>query len=172
MIEYFDYVEQEQHGLNEAVLLQEAIPDHLSKNLLVHITQSMVGGCDFFADCESGFIRKIMLSMEQVFFGADYMFLSTDVPSDSMYFIKKGRVYLMIENDNKSLKIIHKLDANDSLAEGCLVEDWTKNPFLARSATECEMWVLKSPVFRSILRDFPCSRSMLRQITTKTDDAR
>ena len=32
VIEYFDYVEQEQHGLNEAVLLQEAIPDHLSKN--------------------------------------------------------------------------------------------------------------------------------------------
>jgi hypothetical protein len=88
VIEYFDYVEQEQDGLNEAVLLREAIPKHLSTNLLVHIMQPLVGGCDFFSDCESGFIRKLMLSMEQVFLGAHYTILSIDVPSDCMYFIK------------------------------------------------------------------------------------
>jgi len=172
VIEYFDYVEQEHGGLNEAVLLREAIPDHISTNLLVHITQSMVGSCDFFADCESGFIRKIMLSMEQVFFVADYLLLSNDVPSNSMYFIKKGRVELMVEKYDKSFKIVRKLDANDSFAEGCLVESWDKNPFLARTATECEIWVLKRSVFRKILREFPRSRSLLRQITTKTDDSR
>ncbi|KAL7553159.1 hypothetical protein ACHAWF_016401 [Thalassiosira exigua] len=172
VIEYFDYVEQEQDGLNEAVLLRDAIPDHLSTNLLVHITQSMVGNCDFFADCESGFIRKIMVSMEQAFYGAEYMVLTADVPSDSMYFIKKGRVDLMLENADNSLKVIRKLHANDSFAEGCLVENWTKNPILARTARESELWILRRSVFRKIIREFPRSRSMLRQIATNTEDTR
>ena len=171
VIEYFDYVEQEQDGLNEAVLLRKAIPDHITSNLLVHITQPMVGGCDFFMDCESGFIRKIMVSLEQVFFGAHYTVLTTDVPSDRMYFIKKGRVELMVEKVDKSLKVLRKLDANDSFAEGCLVEDWTKNPFIARTATECEMWTLKRSVFRNLIRDFPKSRSLLK-VVAKNVDAR
>lgn len=172
VIEYFDFVDQEQDGLNETALLRKAIPAHLSTNLLVHITQPMVGSCDYFADCESGFIRKIMVSMEQAFYGADYTILAIEVLSDSMYFIKKGRVDLMEENEDKSLKVIRKLDANDCFAEGCLVENWTKNPFVARTATECELWILKRSVFRNILRDFPRSRSLLRQTATKTDDAR
>ena len=171
VIEYFDYVGQEQDGLNEDVLLRKAIPDHISTNLLVHITQPMVGNCVFFADCESGLIRKIMVSMEQVFFGAHYTVLTTDVPSDRMYFIKKGRVELFVEKSDQTLKVVRKLDANDSFAEGCLIENWTTNPFLARTATECEMWTLKRSVFRNLIRDFPESRSSLR-LTVKNDDAR
>jgi len=172
VIEYFDYVEEEQDGLSEAVLLRESIPDHISANLLVHITQPMVGTCDFFAECESGFIRKIMVSMEQVFFGAHYTVLTADIPSDRMYFIKKGRVELMTESKaTKSLKVIRKLDANDCFAEGCLVENWSKNPFIAKTATECEMWTLKRSVFRNLIRDFPRSRSMLKVIV-KNDDVR
>ncbi|KAL9183699.1 hypothetical protein ACHAXT_004555 [Thalassiosira profunda] len=170
--EYFEYVAEEQEGLNEAVLLREAIPDHLSTNLLVHITQPMVGSCDFFADCESGFIRKIMVSMEQVFYGADYLVLSLEVPSNCMYFIKKGRVELMVEKEDKRLKAIRKLDANDSFAEGCLLETWEKNPFIARTATECELWVLKRSVFRDLIRDFPRSRFLIKQIAMESKDGR
>ena len=171
--EYFDYIDREQDGLNEGVLLIDAIPDHISKNLLVHITQPMVGECEFFADCESGFIRKIMVSMEQLFFGALYDIMTNDVVADSMYFIKKGRVDLMAENTDKSLRVIRKLDANDSFAEGCLVEHWEKNPFVAKTASECEVWVLKRTVFQKILAEFPRSRSLLGQIvSTKNDDER
>ena len=172
VIEYFEYVEQEQDGLSEAVLLRQAVPDHLSMNMLVHITQPMVGSCYFFADCESGLIRKIMVSLEQVFFGADYMILTINTPSDSMYFIKKGRVDLLIENPDESLKVIRKLDSNDSFAEDCLVENWIKNPFMARTATESEMWLLKRSVFRDILREFPSSRHLLRPATAKVEDTR
>lgn len=169
---YFSYIEEEQDGLDEGVLLRKSLPDNLSTNLRVHITQSAVGECEFFADCESGFIRKIMVSMEQVFYGALYNIMTFDVPADSMYFIKKGRVHLLAEKEDKSLKVIRKLDANDCFAEGCLVEKWDRNPFMARTATECEIWVLKRSVFTTVLNDFPRSRSMLRQISPKTDDVR
>ena len=172
VIEYFGYVEQEQDGLNESVLLRKAIPYHMAKKMLVHITQPLVCSCDFFDGCESGLIRKIMVSMEQVFYGANYMILTANVPSDSMYFIKKGKVELIKAMQDKNLKLISKLKANDSFAEGCLIAHWTSNPFLARTATECELWVLKRSVFCTILRDYPRSHSLLRQATMKTDDAR
>jgi CRP-like cAMP-binding protein len=171
VIEYFDYIDQEQDGLNESVILRESIPDHLASNVLVHITQPMVDACDFFADCESGLIRKIMTSLEQVFFGAQYMVLTSHVPSNNMYFIKKGMVHLMKEDDkDKSVKIIRKLDANDSFAEGCLVEYWEKNPFLAQTASECELWALKRSVFQQILVQFPRSRALLKRSNTKQND--
>ena len=168
VIEYFDFINEEQDGLNESVILREAIPDHLTSSILVHITQPMVEACDFFADCEAGLIRKIMTSLEQVFFGAQCMVLGSHVPSNSMYFIKKGMVHLMKEEEaGKSLKVIRKLDANDSFAEGCLVEYWEENPYLAQTASECELWTLKRSVFQKILVEFPCSRKLLKQINTK-----
>jgi CRP-like cAMP-binding protein len=171
VLEYFDYVDQEQDGLSESVILREAIPDHLASNVLIHITQPMVEACDFFADCEVGLTRKIMTSLEQVFFGAQCMVIKKDVPSNGMYFIKKGLVHLMKEDEkDKSLKIIRKLDANDSFAEGCLVEYWERNPFLAKTVSECELWTLKRSVFQQILVEFPRSRTVLNQIKTKQND--
>jgi CRP-like cAMP-binding protein len=172
VIEYFGYAEQEQDGLNEAVLLRKAIPDHMAKNMLVHITQPLVCSCDFFYGCESGLIRAIMTSMEQVFYGANYMILTQNVPSDSMYFIKKGKVELIKEDTDKNPKVIRKLRANDSFAEGCLIAHWTSNPFLARTATECELWVLKRSVFYTLLHDYPRSHFLLRQGTMGSNDVR
>ena len=110
-----------------------------------------------------------MISMEQVFYGPLYTILTESVPSDCMYFVKKGRVDLLAV-DRKD-KIMRKLDANDSFAEGCLIERWDSNPFLARSATECELWVLRRSVFKKLLREFPRSRSMLKKIV-KAEDTR
>ena len=171
VIEYFEYIDQEQNGLSESVILREAIPDHLRSTILTHITQPMVESCDFFANCEIGLIRKIMTSLEQVFFGAHYMVLNNRVPSNSMYFIKKGMVHLMKNNgEGTSLKIIRKLDANDSFAEGCLVEYWEKNPFVAQTASECELWVLKRSVFQKLLDEFPPSRQRLNIDTNQNNE--
>lgn len=125
--------------------------------------------CEFFADCESGFIRKLMVSMEQVFYGSLYMVMTDDVPSDCMYFIKKGRVDLLAA-DQKD-KVIRKLESNESFAESCLIEKWDSNPFLARTTTECELWILRRSVFHKALREFPRSRSMLKKIV-KAEDTR
>jgi CRP-like cAMP-binding protein len=42
IVDYFSYVDEEQNGLDEGILLKQSFPDTLSKNLLVHITHSMV----------------------------------------------------------------------------------------------------------------------------------
>lgn len=42
VVDYFSYVDEEQSGLDESILLQRKLPHTLSTNLLVHITYSMV----------------------------------------------------------------------------------------------------------------------------------
>jgi len=158
--EYFSLVEEEQGGLNEPVLLRDSIPDHLSANFLVHITEPMVENCDLFADCEPDFLRRIMVSLEQVYVCAQYTVLTSEVPSDRAYFIKQGGVELLVEREDKRLEmlgesetkttLLRKLDANDCFAEGCLVERWTSNPFIARTTSESELWTLKRSVFNEI----------------------
>ncbi|KAL7466716.1 hypothetical protein ACHAXS_007001 [Conticribra weissflogii] len=169
--EYFDYIEQEQEGMDEGALLSAALPDHLSTNLLVHITRPMVCECEFFADCESGFIRRIMTSLEQEFYIPLYMIMTKDVVTRSMYFIKRGKVELMTQKPDQSLHVVHRLDANASFAEGCLTENWKSNPFIARTASECEIWRLRKSVFLEIIQYFPRSRSLVgSKKTTKKDE--
>ena len=173
IVEYFGLVEEEQGGLSEPVLLRDSIPDHLSANFLIHITEPMVESCDLLVNCEPDFLRRIMGSLEQVYVCAQYKVLNSEVPSDRAFFIKQGSVELLVERQDKRLEmlgesekkttLLRKLEANDCFAEGCLVERWTSNPFIARTTSESELWTLKRSVFNEILKDFPRSRKIVDQ---------
>ena len=80
--EYFDYMERHQEGMNEDLLLRKSVPDHIRRNVLIHLTRSMITNCSLFADCDHGFLRQVMVSMEQRFYGAQYMILSSSMPAD------------------------------------------------------------------------------------------
>lgn len=170
--DYFEYIEREQEGLNEDILLNKSIPDNLRSDMLIHITQSMVLGCDFFAECESGFIRRLMLSLEQRFFGKQYMVMTESTPADGMYFVKKGIVEILgrsaasvsaASDGTPGLKVTKRLEADDCFAEGCLLSHWETNPFLARAATDCELWFLSRSTFNRLVADFPRVRTLLSQ---------
>ena len=175
--DYFEYIEREQDGLNEDIMLNRCIPDNIRTDMLIHITQSMVLKCGFFASCESGFIRRLMLSLEQRFFGKQYMIMTDSTPTDGMYFVKKGTVEILerpavaaatvaeapsrgaegntVGSSSTALKVKKRLEADDSFAEGCLLVHWESNPFLARAATDCELGFLSRSTFNRIVIDFP-----------------
>lgn len=133
------------------------------------------------ANCEPDFLRRIMVSLEQVYVCAQYTVLTSEVPSDRAFFIKQGSVELLVERQDKRLEmlgesekkttLLRKLDANDCFAEGCLVERWTSNPFIARTTSESELWTLKRSVFKEILKDFPKSRKLVEQAAAASKGA-
>lgn len=168
--DYFDFIERDQDGLNEEELLKSAIPDHIRSNILTHITQSMILNSNFFADCESGFIRKVMLSIEQRFYGTDFMIINSLTPSDGMFFVKRGVVEILKKKTDGTFKVIKNAEANESFAEGCLLEHWTENPFLARAKTESEIWFLSRSTFNRLIEDFPLSRSVLQNKVNKNEN--
>jgi len=81
--------------LASQMILTKTLPGHLRSDLMVHITSAMVLKCSFFASCESGFIRQVMLSLEQRFFSTQFMIMTAETPTDGMYFVKNGVVELL-----------------------------------------------------------------------------
>ena len=162
--EYFDYTEREQGGINEDLLLRKALPDHLRTNLLIHVTHSMIANCAFFSDCEAGFLRQLMTSLDQRFFGSQSMILTSSIPSDGMYFVKKGTVDLASKAKSNDLKPFKRIDVDGYFAEECLLEHWDENPYLAISVTDCELWHLRRSVFNRLVEDFPHVRAHLTNV--------
>jgi hypothetical protein len=66
--------------------------------MLLHITSDLVLSCEFLADCESGFIRSVMLNLEQRFYSKDQFILDKvtknngNPPANGMFFVKSGIV--------------------------------------------------------------------------------
>lgn len=165
--EYFDIVQREQDGLNEDELLKKSVPEHMRNSLLIHFTQAMVSNCSLFDQCEAGFLRKIMVSLEQRFYGSRHMVLSASMPADGMYFIKKGIIELMGTADSGAMKTIKKLEGGDNFAEECLLEHWHENPFLAITQTESELWFLSRTIFNRITEDFPRVRTLISTLSKR-----
>ena len=81
-----------------------------------------------------------------------------------MYFIKKGAVDLLDPSTKTgSHKILRKLETDDSFAEGCLVEHWEENLYLARAVTDSELWFLGRSKFIRLVDDFPDVKMRLRR---------
>ena len=169
--EYFDHVERDQEGINEDLLLSKTLPRQLRSDLMVHITSPMVLNCDFFKNCESGFIRQVMLSLEQRFFSTQFMIMTEDAPVDGMFFIKGGVVELL-KNNNGTVVLTTRLSSDDSFAETCLLEYWTKNPFLAKAGTDCELWFLARSSFNRLVEDFPFVKKELIAFTHEAENSR
>ena len=168
--DYFNHVERDQDGLNEDTMLSGSVPSHLRQDILVHITAPMVLKSSFFKGCTSGFLRRIMLNLEQTFFSTLFMIMTTNSPATGMYFIKSGIVEMMTDKKG-NLILNNRLTADDSFAEGSLLEHWEKNPFVARAGTDCELWFLSRATFNEIVNDFPEIRNHLSQFTNKATES-
>lgn len=71
---------------------------------------------------------------------------------------RRGAVELLsVQND----KVNSRLGINTSFAEDALLNQWTANPFLARAASDSEVWFLSRSKFNALLAEWP---SMVRKL--------
>lgn len=163
--EYFDYLDREQEGVNEDMILKKYLPSHIKGSLVVFITSPMILNCELFSCCEAGFQRRLMTSLERHFFGSGTFILDGSIPANGMYFVKKGRVELYEYLKSGIKKVIKIVGVDEFFAEDCLLEHWDRNPYLAQSMTDCEIWHLRRTVFNRILDDFPHVRVQFKRST-------
>ena len=159
---YFKYVEQERGGIEEQQFLQNNLPSNLRDDMMLHITSDMVLACDFFADCEPGFVRSVMLNLEQLFYGTGNYILDAS-PANGMYFIKSGQVELLTFDN----KLSSRLGANTSFAEDALINHWEMNPFKAKSTVESELWFFSRATFNALVCEWPGMKDMLQDMISK-----
>jgi len=166
--DYFDYIEREQEGFDEHLLLHEYLPDHIKTQCLIHLTQSMVTNCALFVGCEPGFLHSIMTSLEQRFFGSDCMILSSSSPSDGMYFIKKGVVELGKEVNKSTFHPIKRLENDENFGQQALMQYQDKSSILARAITDCELWFLSRITFNQFLKESPHSKDCIGEFSNSS----
>jgi len=161
--EYFMFITRDHEGINEESILNEFLPDHIRSSVILSLTQPMVFACKFFKNCPSGFVRALMLSMEQQLICTQSIILDLKSPSSGMYFIKKGIVDLFYEPHGNEDMCNVQLSNNDCFAEECLLKNWTKNPFIAAARTDCELWFLSRANFCTILHRFPHAKTIIME---------
>lgn len=168
--EYFQYIEREQRGISEDILLHKALPDHLRNDVLIHITHAMVSRCPYFSNCEFGFLRQLMSSLELRYFCSRSMIFTTSLPSDGMYFIKKGSVDLVCESKSGEMIPFRRLGVDDYFAEESLMDHWDHHPYLAVSVTDSELWYLNRFVFHRLVENFLDDGEQLSELVTPVKD--
>jgi CRP-like cAMP-binding protein/voltage-gated potassium channel Kch len=159
---YFKYIEQERQGIEEQLFLKNTLPSNLRDDMMLHITSDMVLACEFFAECEPGFVRSVMLSLEQLFYATGNFVLDAS-PANGMYFIKAGQVELLTFDN----KLSNRLGANSSFAEDALINHWEMNPFKAKSTLDSELWFFSRATFNALVFEWPGMKSLLEGMVSK-----
>lgn len=160
---YFQYIEREEGGYSEEMILGEYIPSYIRDEIFLQNNIPMVLSCDFFTNCDNYFIRALILSLQKLVVCSGYMILQPDVLSDGMYFVKKGSVDLLLVTVGGKLKLKKKIGITQYFAEGGLFENWKSNPFLARASTDSVLYLLSRVSYESLLREYPRQKELINQ---------
>jgi len=135
-------------------------------NFLIQITRSMIQKCPLFSCCEAGFLRQLMISLEQCFYTIDTFIVNGALPLNGMFFIKKGAVELISPDDNTTIKNTTILGVDDNFGMESLINNRQNFVYLAKAMTDCELWYLGRTKFRLLLEEFPRAYRQLRHPPT------
>jgi hypothetical protein len=146
---YIDHVERERQGLDEQKILATMLPDYMQEDIRQFLVMDIILSLPMLNCCDSGFIRQIMLVMEQleVMSGADV--LSPGLTPEGMYIIQSGLVQVLTAQGRKTQKLSH----GDTFAEISLFEDSILCNYKAQAHTNCEIWLLKRTSFDELVRE-------------------
>jgi len=165
---YYKFIDEDRLGIEESSFLKANLPTNLRDDMMLHITSDMVLACDFLAGCESGFIRCVMLSVEQRFYAKGQLVLDDVTPANGMYFIKSGIVELFSPDG----KLSNRLTLNGSFAEDALLNHWEKNPYTAKCVGDCELWFFGRALFNKLINEWPNVRDKLGKLVAKASSAK
>ena len=146
---YMDHVSREKGGLDENKVLRTMLPDYMQEDMRQFMVMDIILSLPMFANCDSGFVRQIMLALEQQVVMASFEILSAGAVPEGMYTIHSGLVQVLTPQGRKT----HKLSHGDSFAEVYLFEDATFCTFKAHAHTNCEMWYLGRHRFKELVSE-------------------
>ena len=165
---YYKFIDEDRMGIEESTFLKNTLPTNLRDDMMLHITSDMVLNCAFLSDVESGFIRSVMLNLEQRFYAQDQYVLDSVTPANGMFFIKSGVIELFTPEGALS----DRVGLNACFAEDALLNPWEKNPFTAKCVGDCEVWFFGRPLFNALLNEWPTVREKLGKLEAKASTAR
>jgi len=150
---YVDFAFSVTKGINvDAVASQ--LPPHLMLEVYLQLNRQMVGQVSIFEGCTEDFLHAVVMKLQpSICTQGDYVFYRGET-GERMYFIKRGRVQVII-ND----AVVHTFIDTGYFGEIALIADAPRTADL-KCITNCMLLSLSTADLESIFGTYPQSRAV------------
>lgn len=164
VVSYYDYLWSRQNAIDEESILDE-LPWPLRQQVGVFLHHSQIESVPFFATCEAA-VKELIVSIlkPRVFMPLDNVIQKGEIGTN-MFFIKKGKVAIVAENDLAYCILEH----GDYFGESSLISSAVLSTS-AKALTYCDVFVLQKEDFQGVMEEFvsPETQNEINKIMVDT----
>ena len=148
--EYYNYLWESRQGQREQQVLDD-LPLSLKTEISLQINKDIIQKVDLFKNLSEKFIREVINELKpEVFIPGDYIVHKGD-EGDGMYFISKGEVDVL--NDEETASLITLKDGQ-FFGEIALIQEGPRTKSV-RTRTYCDLYKLEKEKFLVLLAKYP-----------------
>ena len=154
--QYFLYLWKQKLGYDEEKFLGE-LPDGLKLETLTFLRQSVFKDLDLFKGASMDFITELAENLKEIAITPDeFLFKEGDI-GNKVYFVIKGELSVLTENDSKE---IAKIRNGDFFGEIALFKNRPRNASV-KAITFCHLYYLDKDSFDLLIPKYPSIASKI-----------
>lgn len=147
---YFFYLWETNQSIDYHAVLHE-LPPSIYFDLAKHLNEDLLQKVPLFRDSSVNLLSFLSRRMRPVVFHAGEKVFEKGMPGEAMYFILRGKVMIMNENQGE---ILAELNEGNFFGEMSLFQN-TPRTRTVEAIDFCELYVLERGDFESALKQFP-----------------
>lgn len=166
---YYNYLWESRRGYDELSVITD-LPDSLKADVVMHLNMEILEKVPIFRGSSNEFIRELVVELRPVVYTpGDYVFRRGEL-GDRMYFISKGKVEILSEDDSEVRAV---LSEGEFFGEMALL---FHQPRVAsvRALDYCDLYYLDRSTFDRVLGRYPEFKKKVTELArerSSSDDA-
>jgi len=148
-------------AIDDNSMLQK-LPEHLRVEVSLFLNRTILKKVPFFCDSEVGFIKRLAIHLKPQLFTAGEWIIRAGEIGDSMYFISKGEVEVVLPDGS----VINTLKAGDFFGEIAIVYKCLRTASV-RSVKFTNVFVLSKEDLDHVLVDYPQYTPKIQEIANR-----
>ena len=156
---YFLYLWKHRLGNNEEEFL-EKLPHGLKSEVLIFLKQDVIKDIDLFKDASKEFITELADNLQELVITPDEFLFNEGSIGTRVFFVIKGQLSVLIENNTKE---IAKINSGDFFGEIALFKNKPRNASV-KANTFCYLYYLDKDSFDTLIPKYP---SIAKKIEAK-----
>jgi hypothetical protein len=150
ILDYYEYLFERNLGSDESDFYND-LPKSLVRDIKLYLNKDLIAKIPFFKSASDALLTELVLSLRAVFFLPNDFVMRKGEIGHNLYFINKGTVNVIQEEDGKVLATLHE---GSFFGEAALLSDEPRNASI-RTNDFCELFTLDKHKFQDVLRKFP-----------------
>jgi len=159
---YYEYMWNRRRGIDEKQMLID-LPGPLRLEILLHLTQDLLGNVPLFKYCSGSLRNKLLESLSPHTFPPNVLVVQEGELGQELFFISKGKLEV-ISGDGKTTHAIFEEGEYFGDLAFFMKENRTAS---VRTLTYCEVFKLEAQDFNQIKNDYPEFIDVVRKMSAE-----